>query len=138
MKHFQQHGTFKAKREGSIIVFRATGPWNIEAMQNAADQFIQLSTPLYDSPWGMVGDFYGQAIHVPEAAEKLTEIVRIEKNRGRVATGLVTVNSELPLLVKQHLAEIYGNAGEQFQFFNNVQDAKMWVEERLIQSESVK
>ena len=131
MSQFIGHGTFEARKEGRIVIFKAVGPWNIESMDAAADEFIQLSKPLYGSPWGMVGDFYGQPVHVPEAASKLTEIVKMERTQGRVATGLVVEHCDLPILGKEHLGEVYGNAGENFAFFTRVSDAVAWVEQQI-------
>ncbi|BDX05543.1 hypothetical protein [Planctobacterium marinum] len=131
MAGFKQHGKFEAQLVGRIIVFKGTGPWNLESMNAAADEFIALTTPLYNKPWGMVGDFYGQPVHVPEAAEKLVDIVKQEKLLGRVATGLVTVHCDVPAMAKQHLKTIYGQAGEPHQFFNSTDEAIAWVNEQI-------
>ncbi|MCC2605262.1 hypothetical protein [Planctobacterium marinum] len=135
MANFKQHGSFEAHLVGRIIVFKGTGPWNLESMNAAADEFTALTRPLYGSPWGMVGDFYGQAIHVPEAADKLVEIVLREKQVGRTATGLVITHSDAPLMSQKHLSEIYGKAAEPHDFFASVDDAIAWVNEKISAAE---
>lgn len=131
MTKFIGHGSFEAELRGKVLVFKATGPWNVESLNNTIHEFPELSAPLYGSPWGLVGDFYGEPIHVPEAAEKLIEIVRFEKEKGRVATGIVVSHCDMPLLGKQHLTEIYTKAEENFQFFDSVDDAITWVESEI-------
>lgn len=100
-------------------------------MDAAAEQFIHLSKSLYDKPWGMVGDFYGQPIHVPEAAAKLVEIVKQERKRGRVATGLITQHCDMQAVAQQHLSSIYAKAGEPHEFFDNFDDALAWVNKQI-------
>jgi len=135
MANFKQHGSFEAHLVGKIIVFKGTGPWNLESMNAAADEFIALTKPLYGAPWGMVGDFYGQPVHVPEAANRLVEIVKQEKQVGRVATGLVVTHSDAPLMGQKHLSEIYGKAAEPHDFFDSVDAAIDWVNTKIIAAE---
>lgn len=131
MAKFKQHGKFEAQLVGRIIVFKGTGPWNVESMDAAAGEFIALTKPLYGEPWGIVGDFYGQPVHVPAAAEKLVEIVKNEQCRGRVASGLVTIHCDVPAMAKQHLRTIYEQANEPHQFFDTTEDAIAWVNEKI-------
>ena len=131
MTKFVSHGTFEAHLKDKVIVFKATGPWNLETMNDTVEDFAQLSASLYGSPWGLVGDFYGQPVHVPDAAQKLIEIIKLEKAKGRIATGIVVKNCDMPLLGQQHLSEVYSKAGERFQVFDIVEDAIAWVESEI-------
>ena len=40
-------------------------------------------------------------------------------------------NCESPEFTKEHLSDIYRNAGEQFEFFSDYEIAKSWVLEKL-------
>lgn len=135
MTKFMGHGSFEARLEGNVLIYKATGPWNLESLdENTPHEFIRLIRSLYGSRWGVVGDFYGEPVHVPAAAEKLIEIIAQEKQKGRVATGLVVKNSVMPALGKQHFSEIYTRACENFLFFDTVEEAVAWVDSKIKQS----
>lgn len=132
MSTFGNHGSYEARLQGRILVFTARGPWNLESMDAAASSFVNLSQQLHGAPWGMVGIFYGEPVHVPEAASRLIEIVKEEKKTGRAATGIVLSHCDVPLLGEQHLTDIYTAAGETFAFFDTEAQATEWVESFIL------
>ncbi|MBE1300629.1 MAG: hypothetical protein GJ680_12090 [Alteromonadaceae bacterium] len=135
MSTFGNHGSYEAHLEGRILVFKARGPWNLESMDAAASSFVKLSQQLHGAPWGLVGSFYGEPVHVPEAASRLIEVVKEEKKTGRVATGIVLTHCDIPLLGRQHLTDIYTSAGETFDFFDNQDQAIAWVNTQIAAAE---
>lgn len=131
MAVFQVHGTLDVAIEGQILVLEGTGPWNMESLHASGTYAKPLMQRLYDRPWAVLAILRGEAVYVPDAARELIETVTFEKSRGRIATAIVLEDCDLPSFSRNHLSEIYQQAGERFEFFTNISRAKFWLEGQL-------
>ena len=135
MNNFIAHGTLDVQVEGRLLILEGTGPWNLESLYDSGKVAAPLVKPLHGKPWGAIVTIYGEPIYVPEAAEVLTEVVRQDKVKGRVATALIVDNCSSPRFAKTHIGQIYKNAGETYQCFSDFADAKSWVSQQIAKAE---
>lgn len=136
MSNFGIHGSLSLSLEGNILVLEGEGPWNIESLLKSGEDVVPLAKQLYGKPWGVVCTILGEPIHVPDAAQMLVEIVRSDREKGRVASALLVDNCNAPKFARNHIGEIYSQAGEVFEFFTDEQEAKRWVKQKIAEAEA--
>ena len=134
-KGFEAHGTLYIEVLGRILKVEGTGPWNLESLKISGHDAQPMVEMLKGKPWGVMVILHGESIYVPAAAKKLTLIVAEEKQQGRVATALLVNDCFAPNFAKQHLGEIYDKAGEVYDFFDDIELAEKWLNEKISESE---
>ncbi|GDY24944.1 hypothetical protein AHAT_08340 [Agarivorans sp. Toyoura001] len=108
-----------------------TGPWNLEQMEESGSAAAPILDKLLDSPWAVLATFHGETFYTEDAANQLIEWLKIEKQRGRVATALILTHASVPELAKWHLNQIYIQAGETVQIFIDRTDALAWLSSKI-------
>ena len=132
---YPSHGVLNFTIEsGNILVIEGHGPWNKEVFYSINTEQTSLIHSLYDKHWGVMAIFKGDALHTPEASSLLSEIVKQDKLRGRKATALILEESNFPDIGKQHLSEIYQKATENYKFFNEKDEALIWLTKQITSS----
>jgi len=131
---FTSHGDFNFTTEDNLLIIEGTGPWNMEAILSSAEEACDCHKKLYGKPWGALAIIHGDPIHTPDAAQLLTDIVIKDKQNGRIASALVLDKSNHPDFGRHHITDIYNNAGELFDFFETVQEAKKWLRDQFNKS----
>lgn len=135
MNIFRAHGSLEVKVDGRLLVLEGTGPWNLESLHDSGKIAAPIVEPLLGKPWGVIATIHGEPIYVPEAAEKLAQIVRSDKVQGRVASALLVDACNSPQFAKNHIGEIYRAAGETFEFFTDYKQAKHWVMDKIAEAD---
>lgn len=135
MATFSAHGTLQLSLDGLILVVEGSGPWNVESLSDSGTIAKPLARQLQGKHWGVIAILHGQAVYVPEAAAELTAVVKQNRLNGRVASALMVDDCESPEFTKQHIANIYREAGEPFKFFSQYSDAKEWLLENIKQAQ---
>ncbi|MGY8899786.1 MAG: hypothetical protein ACKVI8_17305 [Paraglaciecola sp.] len=136
MSRFPTHGSVELDVEENILLVQGCGPWNLESVVEAETNMAPLLEILSTSPWGALVVLHGDPIYVPDAAAVLSKAICQQKSLGRVATALVVEESNTPEFSKRHLGEIFDNAGENYRFFPNKEQAKWWLIQQIIQATS--
>jgi hypothetical protein len=135
MATFSAHGTLQISLDGPILVVEGTGPWNAESLNLSANVAKPLAVQLKGNNWGVIAILHGQAVYVPDAAAGLVEVVKQDKINGRIATAVLADSCESPDFTKEHIANIYHEAGEHFEFFSEYGDAKEWLLAKIKQAQ---
>ena len=128
---FYPHGELHFEIEGKFQIIKGTGPWNVESIVKSADDVSKIHNELYGTKWCVLAIIHGQPIHTPDAAQLLVETVIQDKKNGRIASALVLDESDNPNFGRHHIAQIYKEAGEKFDFFNDINNAKKWLYNQL-------
>ena len=134
-KGFEAHGTLQVEIMGRILRVEGTGPWNLESLKSSGVNAQPKLEMLKGKPWGVMVILHGESIYVPAAAKKLTTIVAEERQQGRIATALLVNDCFAPNFAKQHLGEIYDNAGETYAFFDDIELARDWLNQKISEAE---
>ena len=113
------------------MMIEGSGPWNIQSLEASAEEARVVQSKLYGNPWGVIAIIHDQPIHVPDAAALLVEFVKQDLANGRVGSALLVGDSESPQFAKNHIADIYGRAGETLEFFDDLDTARIWVQARI-------
>ncbi|MGO4892384.1 hypothetical protein [Flavobacterium sp. W21_SRS_FM6] len=137
MSRFQVHGTINLNIVDRILVVEGTGPWNVESVAQASKAVSPLIKTLSGKHWGVLVILHGEPIYVPEAASYLSQSIKAEKTRGRVATAVIVVESKSPEFAKSHLNSIYRDAGETVRFFDNKEQANWWLIQQISQQDVI-
>ncbi len=127
MTRFIPHGEVCVHREGRILILEGHGPWNVEALQHSTDKAQPILQELSGAPWGVMASIYGEPIHVPDAEAHLIELVKRDRENGRVGTALIVEKSNSPSFATQHFSSIYHRAGDNVEVFNDIKAAKRWL-----------
>lgn len=138
MSGFKTHGTVKLDVVENILQVEGLGPWNAESVIRASKTVSPLVERLSGQKWGVLVMLYGEPIYVPEAAAYLSDAIAAEKKLGRVATAVIVMESKSPEFAKNHLNQIYENAGEIVRFFDNKEDANWWLIQQISQHNLIK
>ena len=88
---FKPHGSFGLHRDAQVIVIEATGPWNLELIQQYAHDVLPVIKEISaDGPWGAIVIVKNSVLFTTEAAVALREAgFRSAKSSGRVAVSYV-------------------------------------------------
>jgi len=124
---FRAHGDLSARSINNILFIEGTGPWNIEKLKYMEVAAKDMLAKLYQQPWAVLCIMHGEIAFLPDAAAMLTEVIRQDKHKNRVATAIVITNSNLVCFSKGHLSKIYNDAGETFEFFDDRESAMSWL-----------
>tara|TARA_Y100001951_G_C11273289_1_gene260188 strand:+ start:1023 stop:1433 length:411 start_codon:yes stop_codon:yes gene_type:complete len=116
------------KREGRLLIIEGRGPWNLEALKHSESRAQEILKKLAGKPWGVIATIYGEPIHVPEAEQRLIDLVKQDISNGRVASALIVKECDTPNFAKSHIGSIYEKAGCNVGYFDNFEEAKAWVE----------
>ncbi|WP_137672122.1 hypothetical protein [Agarivorans sp. Toyoura001] len=127
----EAHGSIEFALNGQIMEIEGTGPWNLEQMEESGSAAAPILDKLLDSPWAVLATFHGETFYTEDAANQLIEWLKIEKQRGRVATALILTHASVPELAKWHLNQIYIQAGETVQIFIDRTDALAWLSSKI-------
>lgn len=131
MNDFAEHGTFKIWQEGQFMIIEGSGPWNLQSLEASAKEAQAAQNKLYGKPWGAIAVIHDQPIHVPDAATLLVEFVKRDIDNGRVGSALLVGACDSPQFAKNHIADIYSRAGEIYEFFDDLDTAKTWLQSRI-------
>lgn len=131
MTQFIPHGEVAVSRDGRIMTVEGRGPWNLEAVKRSEQAAQTILRDLSGGPWGVVIVIYGEPIHVPDAKNRLVELVKQDIENGRVATALVVGECDSPNFAKNHLGSIYQDAGDNLAFFEDVTQARSWIQKQI-------
>lgn len=131
------HGELHIEVEDRLLIIEGKGPWNLDAIDICMVENDKKVTDLCGQPWGVLFVAKGDAIMVPEARNKLIEIIKQETQKGRVATVLVIEQSSVPLLVEAQFKDVYTSAGNEYGYFQTKNDAQHWLYQQLEKRPSV-
>ena len=88
------------KREGRLLIIEGRGPWNLEALKHSESRAQEILKKLAGKPWGVIATIYGEPIHVPEAEQRLIDLVKQDISNGRVASALIVKECDTPNFAK--------------------------------------
>jgi hypothetical protein len=130
---FKPHGSFGLHRDGQLIVVEATGPWNIELIQQYARDVLPVIKEISaDGPWGSIVIVKGSILFTTEAAAALREAgFRNAKSSGRVAVSyVVTADVEGAVFAPTIIKHIYEGLNP-WSIFADLGDAMVWMRAQL-------
>ncbi len=116
--------------ENNLIIIEGSGAWNLNDINLSKTQECTEVRSLYSKPWGVLLLLKGDSIIIPEARERLIEIVKVDITKGRKATALILSDCTVPNLVTEHLHDIYNAAGDEFDIFKDIDSAKQWLNKK--------
>lgn len=129
--NFIVHGEIKLSVEPNLLVVDCRGPWNIDSINQSTQTIDESFDTLYQSTWGALVLAKGDSIMMLDAKERLIEIVKADRQQGRVATAIVISDCDSPILVEDHLGDVYRQAGDEFAFFKKQSDARAWLKQQV-------
>jgi hypothetical protein len=82
---FEGHGEFTFRREGRMLLYKISGPWNFEkAVEYNAHLLEQIKQPEMERGWGRIMDMQDYELCSMDAMEELTRVIDEELNLGCV------------------------------------------------------
>ena len=131
MSGFEGHGSIDCHIQDNILFIEGDGPWNLEAVEQANNQYHQLMVTLHGKVWGKVVVLIGDPIYVPNAEEYLVQSIKQDRHNGCVATAIVVEQSNSPEFAKRHISEIHTKANDVFRFFADKDEASWWLVQKM-------
>lgn len=131
------HGERRVWTDGQVFFSENVGPFNLELVRETAAESREPRVRLSGSgPWGSVAVMHNSVMFTPEALDLIRENMKnMERNRNLVAAAfVVSPDAEGRLFCDKIFSEIYGLAGADFEVFEDVDEARAWVEERIAKS----
>ena len=74
---------------------------------------------------------HGEPVHVPDAEEKLVELVKHDMQNGRCGSALLLTNCSAPSFALTHFGKIYRAADEEFTVCDSFEECEKWVQSRI-------
>ena len=133
--HFNQHGIVDIRREGDVIHYMATGPFNIELINSLAiaqRDFLLAAAP--GGAWASIATIMSSAMTSPEGIARYAALIAAPKPPQMipVATAFVIAPSvEGNLIMARHYRKIFNDSGRKFQIFETLPEARAWVQSEL-------
>jgi len=132
---FNQHGRMVSRVEDNILFNEATGPFNAEII--AAIRLIQqemLEEISTKEKWAQIYVFFDSVLCSPDTIEALQVYLANLKGKLKkpVATAFVIgPGVEGRSMMGPHYRQVYEQANLNFQLFETVEQAQVWVAESL-------
>ena len=117
--------------DGRVMIITATGPWNPELIASYRETAAPLMRQLAGAPWGTLLVLYGQAVLGPDTLEALAASIRETRTLGRTATAIHLDDVVAPEVVRENFADLYSRSHIPFRFFDDLQDARAWLEDMI-------
>lgn len=131
MSNFESHGKVNVEFDSGILVISATGPWNFELIEEYREKVGQFRAEIIKNKWVVLLVVDGEPVFVPEAKKLLVKSIVIDKSVNRHATAIVVNSKEYAQLSKHMFHQIYSEAGELFDFFENTNQALIWLKKEI-------
>lgn len=128
MTIFAPHGTLELAIEDNMILIDAVGPWNIEYIDYLHKKLQWAVTQVDINNYGVLFTPKGEAISVEAGLEYHANFIR-QGNTKAIALNLAHCTTSL--LTENLLTKLYRSAGIKHAFFDNVFDARLWLEKEL-------
>jgi len=128
MTIFAPHGTLDLTIEDDMILIEALGPWNIEYIDYLHQKLLWAVTQIDRSDLGVLLTLKGEAISVEAGLEYHADFIR-QGNTKAIAVNLAHCTT--PLLTENLFSKLYRLAKIKHAFFDNVFDARAWLENEL-------
>ncbi|MGB2740540.1 MAG: hypothetical protein WBC60_08305 [Cognaticolwellia sp.] len=128
MTIFVPHGTLELAIEDNLILIEAQGPWNIEYLDFLHKKMSLAVTQVDQNNYAVLLTPIGEAISVEVGLEYHTNFIRNSRTKA-VAVNLAHCTTSQ--LTENLFSKIYQAAGFKHAFFDNVSDARNWLERQL-------
>ena len=128
MSIFSPDGMLEITIEDNIIVITAEGPWNIEYLDNLHQKLLRAITQVDLSNYAILITPKGEAISVEAGLEYHLKFIRQGSTK---AVALNLADCTTLQLTEYLFTKIYQAAGIKHAFFDNVFDARLWLEKEL-------
>lgn len=128
MSIFSPDGMLEITIEDNIIVITAQGPWNIEYLDNLHQKLLWAGTQVDLNNYTILITPIGEAISVEAGLEYHLKLIRQGTTK---AVGLNLTHSTTSQLTENLFTKIYQATGIKHAFFDNVFDARLWLEKEL-------
>lgn len=129
-QQFNAHGVVDIWKDGDLIHYQATGPFNaelIDLLAIAQRDFLLDARPT--GAWVSIGTMLRSAMTSPEGIARYAAIMAAPKPDGMVpiATAFVMAPEvEGYLIMAAHYARIFKDIGRTFQIFKSLPEAEAW------------
>jgi len=132
---FNPHGFINLWPDGRIVHFDVTGPFNVEFTASVATLVDKLYAEVADGgPFAEIVFFRNSMLMPLEALPPLGDTFRIWKARGcaPVATAwVIEAKVEGSFVMLPQFEKIFAEAGQTFKCFDCMDEAEVWLKERL-------
>lgn len=118
----------------NILQVEAFGPFNERVTEKYIDDMYSTCEQFAGQPWGLLISFYGNSVFSPEAEEALIKVNKYRVKQGLVANASVLIDSSTADIQQLQLRRIYQACNITFYVFSDVDNAKSWLEQYLLQS----
>jgi len=125
----QAHGFHHSHIINNILYIEATGPWNIEYFKVLHNDLALLLKDEKVSSFGVLLSLKGEAIGVSEAFQMHVDFLK--KGTGLQAIAVNMAECETKAVTIDMCQKAYINAGIKHDFFDNLNEAKMWLLEHF-------
>ena len=123
------HGNYTIETENRVLAVDATGPFNEALINEYQLALISSVEALSPEPWVMLVTLHDESLFTPDAESRLTEVIKWRKAMGMNRVGLLFVNTVATHILQSQMSRMYDQAGVEHAFFDNLEDARHWVQE---------
>lgn len=133
-RNFPAHGKLNLTVEKDLLIINGEGPGNLEVVLQYQRDVQQYRDQLNHAPWASLVRLAGVPLLPPEAKGLLIDTIRYASTQNLVATAIVFVDVEYADVIKKFWTSIYQQTPLPYQFFDNSDDARLWLEARIARS----
>jgi len=120
------HGVYQVKIKGNLLFLEATGPFNLQYVD---DLMATMGRDIkkMDDHWGQMTIFHNNSLFVPDALQKLKSSMYARKENGLKYVAVVLLDPQCSFVIKEQISEIYQSAQIPFKFFEDCPAAENWL-----------
>lgn len=122
------HGIHKISLEGSMVIFRAQGAYNLDGIKEYEQTFARLVSPLKGRNWGILNIFPDFETGGPEVISRIKKQYQWCIENGCQYIGFYTTSPLHDFFARK---TVDGIGLKEYGIFSNEADAKAWMESKL-------
>jgi hypothetical protein len=131
---FKSHGNFAISVDKNIMKVKANGPFNTEAVEGY-ELGLRNTLQNISGPWGQLNLMYGNCLYTPQAKQKMDELTKLRKDHNLTSVAFVFYQCAAKITLQEQLTEIYMKWDIPCQFFENNEDALIWLQSSIQHSD---
>ncbi|MBD1388588.1 hypothetical protein IC617_04030 [Neiella sp. HB171785] len=126
---FQAHGHYSIYVESNLLHIDGKGPFNKELVTEYTEALETCVAELErQGPWYQLVILYQLSLMTPDSETVFIESLKQRKSRGLAGCAVVLSNPEGQSLITEQFGKAYLAAGVPHQFFDDVEQAKCWLD----------
>ena len=121
---FVAHGNYVIKNSDDQLVIEASGPFNIEIIEEFGQALKKVVPNFTNKTWHQIIILHAESIFTPETEAALCKTLKYRVDHGLAFSAVVIKASACKVLIEKQISRCYRNLNIPYQFCKHIVEAK--------------